>query len=249
MRWIIDLLLRAYPRSFRDRVGDSMTQAVHDSLLGSSGMEKLNIAGNLFAGAAIENGKAIYTRVMSEPIFNRTRLYLLGFLLIVPGIVTISLLVSGINPPLGPLEPYFNSANPMGKWYALAIVLGTVLLLPAIGVWITPSGRPKPNLKAFVYSAGAAILLVLPLVALQAVYGRLNYSSFPTGVFAILWLLPTFAIYLASPLVSRLRSTERSKFDPLSFALRIAALLPIAVMWIALVEDQMPCFLGVPNCD
>lgn len=116
------LLLLLYPASFRSRVGDSMTQAVVDSLAGSSRMEKVNIAGNLFAGAAIENGRAIYTRVMSEPILNRTRLYLLGFLLIVPGIVTISLLVSGINPPLGPLEPYFSAENPMGKWNALAVV-------------------------------------------------------------------------------------------------------------------------------
>jgi hypothetical protein len=30
---------------------------------------------------------------------------------------------------------------------------------------------------------------------------------------------------------------------------RIATLIFIAWMWVAVVLDQMPCFLGVPNCD
>ncbi len=242
-------LLSLYPASFRSRVGDSMMQAVVDSLAGSSTVEKLNIAGNLFAGAAVENGKAIYAKFMREPIFNKHRIYLLGFLLVVPGILMISLLVLGINPPLGPLDPYFSADNPLGKWNALAVVFGTVLLLPVVGVWIATGGGSKPDFRSLLVAAGAGLFLVLPLIALQLVYGGLSYSSFPLVMFTILWLLPTVAIYLAAPLFTRLRQAEMPMFDPLSFALRIAALLPVAIMWLALVKDQMPCFLGVPNCD
>jgi len=241
-------LVSLYPDSFRSRVGDSMTQAVVDSLAGSSGIEKLNIAGNLFAGAAIENGKEICAKLMSEPISNRTRLNLLGFFLVVPGIVTISLLVLGINPPLGPLEPYFSVDNPLGKWNALAVVFGTVLVLPAVGVWIA-SGGSKPGFNTLLVSAAIGMILVLPFVALQTIYGSRTYSSFPVVLFAILWLLPTIAIYISAPLVGRLRRTEGPALDLLSVALRIVALMPIAIMWFALIQDQMPCFLGVPNCD
>jgi hypothetical protein len=30
---------------------------------------------------------------------------------------------------------------------------------------------------------------------------------------------------------------------------KAALLLLIAFLWIALIRDGMPCFLGVPNCD
>jgi len=241
-------LLSLYPESFRSRVGESMMQAVVDSLVGSSRIEKLNIAGNLFAGAAIENGKAICTKLMSEPISNKTQQLLLGFLLVVPGIVVISLLVLGINPPLGPFDPYFSIDNSFGKWNALAVVFGTVLVLPVVGVWIA-SGGSKPSFGMILLSAVAGLLLVLPLVALQLIYGRLTYSSFPVVLFAILWILPTIAIYVAAPLFARLRRKESSPLDPLSVALRLVALMPVAIMWFALIQDQMPCFLGIPNCD
>ena len=242
-------LLLLYPESFRSHVGDSMMQAVVDSLVGSSVIEKLNIAGNLFAGAAIENGKAICTKLMSEPTSNKTRQLLIGFLLVVPGIVMISLLVLGINPPLGPFEPYFSIDNPFGKWNALAVVFGTVLVLPIVGVWIANGGGSKPSFGMFLVSAAAGLLLVLPLVALQLIYGRLTYSCFPVVLFAILWILPTVAIYVAAPLFARLRRNEYPRPDPLSVALRLVALMPVAIMWFALIKDQMPCFLGVPNCD
>lgn len=122
-------------------------------------------------------------------------------------------------------------------------------MLPVVGVWIATGGGPKRDHKALIAAAASGVFLVLPLVALQAIYGTINYSSFPVVLFGILWLLPTIAIYLASPIFFRLRSAKGSAFDPLSFVLRIAALLPIAIMWFALVRDQMPCFLGVPNCD
>ena len=146
-------LLSLYPASFRSRVGDSMMQAVADSLVGSSDIEKLNIAGNLLAGAAIENGKAIFIKLMSEPITNKTRLFLLGFLFVVPGIVMISLLVLGINPPLGPLDPYFSADNPFGKWNALAAVFGTVLILPLVGVWIAGGVGSKHSFSTFFLAA------------------------------------------------------------------------------------------------
>jgi hypothetical protein len=37
--------------------------------------------------------------------------------------------------------------------------------------------------------------------------------------------------------------------NPINLLLRVAFLALIAWMWGGILIDQMPCFLGVPNCD
>ena len=92
-------------------------------------------------------------------------------------------------------------------------------------------------------------LLVLPFVILELTLGQLSYSSFPFGLFAILWLLPTTLTLVAAPVVRSLRSGSGPHGHPVAFVFRVAFLMLIAVFWIGLLNDQMPCFLGVPNCD
>jgi hypothetical protein len=42
---------------------------------------------------------------------------------------------------------------------------------------------------------------------------------------------------------------ERLLASPVALLLRITFLALILVFWVSLVNDQMPCFLGIPNCD
>ena len=85
-----------------------------------------------------------------------------------------------------------------------------------------------------VVPAVAAFALVLPFVLLEAVNRGVD-RNFPVVLFALMWLL-------ASAFVAILMRPSR-------WWLRAALLIPIAAFWVGLVVDQMPCFLGVPNCD
>ena len=91
-------------------------------------------------------------------------------------------------------------------------------------------------------------LLVFPLVLLEVINHRRYDQAFPLALFVVLWLLPAIFILTLMPLVRSSRSSNR-KMHPVSVLIRIAVLVLLAVGWIGLLRDQMPCFLGVPNCD
>ena len=85
-------------------------------------------------------------------------------------------------------------------------------------------------------------VLTLPFMVMELVNRRELHEPYPVTLFIYLWLLGTAFGYAAQPL---LRETPLN----LRLALRLGLLLVIAWLWITTVADQMPCFLGVPNCD
>jgi len=132
---------------------------------------------------------------------------------------------------LGPLEPFAALAM-------LAIALVTVLL--------ALHQAPARNLRA---PAIISSVLVLPFMILEFVNRRAFHEDFPIPLFAIMWLLPVSFILILTPIVRRLRAQERSAANPLSLLLGAVLLVLLAWLWVGLILDQMPCFLGVPNCD
>lgn len=68
-------------------------------------------------------------------------------------------------------------------------------------------------------------------------------------LFGLLWLLPTAFVALAAPIVRGARAGHGILANPAGILLRLLLLLLLAVAWTGLLIDQMPCFLGVPNCD
>jgi hypothetical protein len=95
-------------------------------------------------------------------------------------------------------------------------------------------------------AAGIGFLLVVPFAVLE----RFNTSElgtpFPFGLFILLWLVALGAITLGNSVVGLVRAG----------APRAAAVIPrvvlsglLAYLFVALLIDQIPCFLGVPNCD
>ena len=109
----------------------------------------------------------------------------------------------------------------------------------------TPSRRLTASLVA-------AAALVLPFAALEWYNGGFA-DGVPFVLFGTLWLLAAAVLLLLWPLARDLRmetSDARSPLEPLRRhwpALMVALLL--AWLWASIVADQMPCFLGVPNCD
>ena len=93
------------------------------------------------------------------------------------------------------------------------------------------------------------LLLVLPFMILELINRRNFNEGFPFLLFGFLWALPIIFIVTLTPIVQTVRAGNSVMVKPISLLLRVAFLLFIAWFWGSLVIDQMPCFLGVPNCD
>ena len=96
----------------------------------------------------------------------------------------------------------------------------------------------KPR-RTFTTSALIGFLVVLPFIVLELINRRFD-GNFPFPLFVVMWLLSFAFVLLVRPLARPGR---------LHVALRVAGLILIGWVWTGLVIDQMPCFLGVPNCD
>lgn len=107
------------------------------------------------------------------------------------------------------------------------------------------SGTPG-NLKTAVIGSS---VLVLPFIILELVNLRDSPHGFPIPLFGFMWLMALAFILILMPILRSRQTTNQTVPSSLSFLARIVLLMLIAWVWVSLVVDQMPCFLGVPNCD
>ena len=98
------------------------------------------------------------------------------------------------------------------------------------------------------FSATIGAALVLPFMLLQLANRGLS-GDFPIPLFGLMWFLSTTITLILTSLVRSVRARRSAMVSPLGLVLRGACLIPFAWLWVVLVLDQMPCFLGVPNCD
>ena len=110
-------------------------------------------------------------------------------------------------------------------------------------------------MNSIVTSLGSAalvgLILVLPFVILEALNNTITRQKAPglAVLFGLLWVLPTAFIVILMPIVRTARAGTSILASPLSLLLKVAFLTLIVMMWAGIVNDQLPCFLGVPNCD
>ena len=104
---------------------------------------------------------------------------------------------------------------------------------------------PSRDLKA---AAMIGSVLVLPFIALEWTNTQGFASGFPAPLFAAMWLLTALFVVIVMPAL-RMPAERRSTADVVSLLSRVVLGIVLAGLWIGLVQDQMPCFLGVPNCD
>ena len=115
---------------------------------------------------------------------------------------------------------------------------------------ITAIGAIRPTRARDLLGATAAsVALVLPFILLELINRRVFNEEFPFGLFAILWVVAFSFILILRRVMSDLRSRGTARRRPLSTTVRLASLVFLAWSWVALIQDQMPCFLGVPLCD
>lgn len=94
-----------------------------------------------------------------------------------------------------------------------------------------------------------SFILVLPFMILEWVNHRNLHESFPIALFGFLWLLPMAFIVILVPIVRTVRAGNGITTNSINLLFRVAFLALIATVWGWGVIDQLPCFMGVPNCD
>ena len=115
---------------------------------------------------------------------------------------------------------------------------------------MTTQNQDAPEtLKSFFTSLFISAILVVPFVALELVNRRAFHEEFPFLLFTFMSLHSLLIVLLLTPALRRLRAERNlSALRPGHWAgLALAALLIFA--YASVIIDQLPCFLGVPNCD
>ena len=104
------------------------------------------------------------------------------------------------------------------------------------------------NLKS---AALISLTLVLPLAILESLNHTITAQNAPglIALFSLLWLLPVAFILILGPAVRTARAGNGVMANPINLLLRVALLASIAMVWVGILIDQLPCFIGVPNCD
>jgi hypothetical protein len=93
------------------------------------------------------------------------------------------------------------------------------------------------------------LLFVIPFMIMEVVNTQNFNAVFNIPLFGIMWLLPTIFIMILVPIVRNVQAGNNMMANPINLLLRVVFLVLIAWMWTGALIDQMPCFLGVPNCD
>ena len=89
--------------------------------------------------------------------------------------------------------------------------------------------------------------LILPFAVLELVNNRAARSDFPVALFGFMWLN---ALALTALMVSIFRTLQvPGRRCTVSLAVRVLAAIVVAWIGVTGIIDQIPCFLGVPNCD
>lgn len=96
-----------------------------------------------------------------------------------------------------------------------------------------------------------SFIIVLPFAVLEGINNSVT-SENASGLillFGVLWLLPTAFIVILRSMMRSARAGNTLTAKPILLLLRVASLVLIATVWGWGFIDQLPCFLGVPNCD
>lgn len=114
---------------------------------------------------------------------------------------------------------------------------------------LTQGDMMKNIITNFKTPALIGLLFMFPFTVMEVVNTQNINAIFNFPLFGIMWLLPTAFMLIFLPMVQTIRAGNSLMANPIFLFVRVVFLLFIAWFWSSLLIDQMPCFLGVPNCD
>lgn len=96
-----------------------------------------------------------------------------------------------------------------------------------------------------------SFFLLLPFAILEVLNNPITRQT-ALGfalLFGLLWLLPTVFIAILLHLFRTSRAGNGLFANPIKLVLSVVSLALIGTIWVWGFTDQLPCFLGVANCD
>lgn len=229
-------LLALYPRGFRERLGESIEQTFNDLY-----KERQTEGGRtgfvlwMFVETTIgivREHVPLYTEgdAMKNMLSNPRLTAVISFLLCLPAAILFLFNIIGVSQDFWPV-----SLSP-------DIVVTAAFLLVPVGLILRGAPFRIPAIIGFVTT--------LPFMILELV-NRWNFNEDFSRIilFVMLWLLPTLFSFTVTPIVRNVRAGNNVLAKPVALVLRVVFLAFLVWLWFGLVLDQMPCFLGVPNCD
>ena len=107
----------------------------------------------------------------------------------------------------------------------------------------------KINFTNFRSPALIGLLFVIPFMIMEVVNTRNINAVFNVPLFGIMWLLPVLFILTVIPIARDVRAGNSILAKPIILLIKVVFLIFLTWFWTSLLIDQMPCFMGVPNCD
>ncbi len=114
---------------------------------------------------------------------------------------------------------------------------------------MTQDQTASGTLKSFVKSLVISATVVAPFIVLQLINRRAFHEDFPFVLFTFMSLHSLFIVLLATPALRRLRSEGNLRALKFGHWAGLALSAFLIFVYADVVIDQLPCFLGVPNCD
>ena len=107
----------------------------------------------------------------------------------------------------------------------------------------------NPKFKRLLTLVLLGLLCVLPFVVMEIVNLGSIPDPFPYHIFLYLWLMFTLFFMSLFSILRLARSKVNRQERVPAFLLNSLVLIYTGISIVYLLVDQMPCFLGVPNCD
>lgn len=97
------------------------------------------------------------------------------------------------------------------------------------------------------YSMVIGFVATAPFYVLEYYYSGGYPQGVPAALFRMMWVETTLISFLTF-LIYRTPFANATSQWIVPFLLKLAAIVVIAIAWITIVIDQMPCFLGARGC-
>jgi hypothetical protein len=114
---------------------------------------------------------------------------------------------------------------------------------------MTNKRNTKNITKNTIIATLAGLVVVIPFIVLEWINtSGFTQKEFPTAIFTFMWLNVGLFVFTLISLVKNVREGVL-RTSLIVIVPKVVFLIILALGFTNLVADQLPCFLGVPNCD
>lgn len=243
-----------YPRVFRERFEESLTQTFIDVC-----NEELKLKGKISLLFLISTFSETAAAIVSENWSELKEAHHMNSWLknvCLAGIISLFLSVIftlGTFFSDNPEQRLGEFSFPISDFLRGWLIQTVIFTLIVGGLRTGESGSLKKSITTLAAAGIFGALLIAPFAFMEYWNNSViqsGESPFPVMLFIGLWLTPFMSFLAATPIVRCIRAGESVLVNPISLVLRVTFLTLAAILWLNLIRDQMPCLLGgVPGCD